>query len=351
MFGISVRARRAFTLVELLVVIAIIGILVALLIPAVNSAREAARKTTCRNRMKQQALGMLTLGETMKCLPWQGAPWPNPGKKPPTPVGARVYHCSVFFALLPFIEERAYFDKLPFNAGSDYFNDTLRITMNLSTYVCPSDNSGIGPEGRGSKGYDHTGPGTYPFHLTSYNDNGEVFVNGAYPTLKKSFRDGTSKTVEFVEHLALCGDSSGVNSVNGLLQRSVWPAIHVGTGDSNVYWQGIEVSDYPPGLYRVLVPGPFGTTSTYEVRSRRFPQAKIPDPARGNKLSYRAPQDAPTLTAAGRCEPTTASSGHYDVVFASFVDGSVQGISPDISLGSWNALLTPAGGEISPGNF
>jgi prepilin-type N-terminal cleavage/methylation domain-containing protein len=194
MFGISVRARRAFTLVELLVVIAIIGILVALLIPAVNSAREAARKTTCRNRMKQQALGMLNLGETMKCLPWQGAPWPNPRKSPITPVGARISYCSVFFALLPFIEEKTYYNKLPVGQTSAYFNDTRYITMNLSTYVCPSDNSGIGPEGRGSGGY--SGDGTLPFHLTSYNDNGEVFVGyGGYPTLKKSFKDGTSKTV------------------------------------------------------------------------------------------------------------------------------------------------------------
>jgi hypothetical protein len=101
----------------------------------------------------------------------------------------------------------------------------------------------------------------------------------------------------------------------------------------------------------VKVPGPFGTSTPYEVQAGHFPQAKIPDPSRGNKLSYRAPQDAPTLTAQGACNPLTASSGHYNVVFASFIDGSVQGITPDIALGPWNALLTPAGGEIAPTNY
>src|SRR4051794_31408410 len=64
--------RRGFTLVELLVVIAIIGILVALLLPAVQAAREAARRTQCTNHIKQMMLAMHNLESSMKCFPSGG---------------------------------------------------------------------------------------------------------------------------------------------------------------------------------------------------------------------------------------------------------------------------------------
>ena len=69
------RSRRGFTLVELLVVIAIIGILVALLLPAVQAAREAARRTTCQNQIKQLALGAINHHDTHKHFPTGGWGW------------------------------------------------------------------------------------------------------------------------------------------------------------------------------------------------------------------------------------------------------------------------------------
>ena len=100
-----VSKRRAFTLVELLVVIAIIGILVALLLPAVQAAREAARRAQCTNNLKQLALGMIQHESAHRYLPtagWWGS-WvgdPDRGFDSRQP-GGWIYN------ILPFIEEQA----------------------------------------------------------------------------------------------------------------------------------------------------------------------------------------------------------------------------------------------------
>src|SRR5215216_926371 len=105
--------RRAFTLVELLVVIAIIGILVALLLPAVQAAREAARRAQCTNNLKQHGLALQSYHDTHGVFPsnrigcWPSncpagphTSWPNKG----------VDGGSAFVLLLPFLEENSLFD-------------------------------------------------------------------------------------------------------------------------------------------------------------------------------------------------------------------------------------------------
>src|SRR4051812_24808536 len=102
------RIRQGFTLVELLVVIAIIGILVALLLPAIQAAREAARRNQCVNNLKQLSLGALNHESTFKMFPssglgykWVGDPNFGHGRKQP---GGWIYNT------LPFIEEQAIHD-------------------------------------------------------------------------------------------------------------------------------------------------------------------------------------------------------------------------------------------------
>jgi prepilin-type N-terminal cleavage/methylation domain-containing protein len=108
--------RRAFTLVELMVVIGIIAILIALLLPAIQSSREAARRLQCQNNIKQLGLATLNFETAHKELPppyWHELK-PVPGGRPIT-----VYHSTIAY-LLPFIEERAIADQYDFNQTWDH---------------------------------------------------------------------------------------------------------------------------------------------------------------------------------------------------------------------------------------
>jgi len=125
--------KSAFTLVELLVVIAIIGVLVALLLPAVQTAREAARRSQCSNNLKQLGLGLTQYADTYKGV---------------LPAGS--YACcwgTWQVALLPYIEQKALFDQ--YNGLGKYSDDAVRygagnnvnVTKQaIKSYTCPSDN-------------------------------------------------------------------------------------------------------------------------------------------------------------------------------------------------------------------
>ncbi len=123
--------RAAFTLVELLVVIAIIGILVALLLPAVHMAREASRRTDCQNHLRQIGLA-ITNFESAKRLYPPGQQWS----------GDRRATGTIDFGwgalLLPYLEEKAIFDQLDFEQPYTAATNRVAAGVVISTYLCPS---------------------------------------------------------------------------------------------------------------------------------------------------------------------------------------------------------------------
>jgi prepilin-type N-terminal cleavage/methylation domain-containing protein len=120
----SSGSKAGFTLVELLVVIAIIGVLVALLLPAVQAAREAARRSQCSNNLKQLSLGLLNYENVMSTLP---------------PAGIDSNQMSWTVLLLPYIEQQALYSQFNFNKGDwKAFNRiTLVQGVRIKALICP----------------------------------------------------------------------------------------------------------------------------------------------------------------------------------------------------------------------
>ncbi|MDR3109850.1 MAG: DUF1559 domain-containing protein, partial [Planctomycetaceae bacterium] len=202
-------SRLAFTLVELLVVIAIIGVLIALLLPAVQAAREAARRMQCSNNVKQLGLALLTREDIHKNFPAQG---------PSNPTTASVESQPSFFTyLLPFIEQTAVYDKFTAMNGNFTGRGVQSITVGMDHYatasipgfLCPSDGSGsqkaeyapgmlnyrgcLGDYAVGRPGAGHSFRGI----VGGCTDND---MKNYPPTTLAMITDGTSNTLGFSEH-------------------------------------------------------------------------------------------------------------------------------------------------------
>ena len=198
-------ARRGFTLVELLVVIAIIGILVALLLPAIQAAREAARRSQCVNNIKQLALGMQNYVDVHRNLPrasfrqsnglWWG--------------GSDLYLPSIHVAMLPFIEQTSLYERFDYsrwlwgpNASHDHppppTNENGSVTATrVNTFICPTGPSFGDDRARASNHY------AWNMGSTIYWSN--VAMNGpirrSWDTALTDILDGLSNTILLSEIL------------------------------------------------------------------------------------------------------------------------------------------------------
>jgi len=223
------RTREGFTLVELLVVIAIIGILVALLLPAVQMAREAARRASCNNNLKQVGLGLHLYHDTFQQFP---AGWTafDAGTGQADWLGEPGWSWAA--RILPYMEQTSlYADRIHFDLPiGDPANAEARLTA-VKIYRCPSD------VGQGSfiLGADHEEPiaGYTPVRLATSNyigvfgtlDPHEVYEHGAGRAngiffLNEGVRfadvlDGTSQTFAVGERSSLFASSTWVGMVRG----------------------------------------------------------------------------------------------------------------------------------------
>ncbi len=189
----SRESRRGFTLVELLVVIAIIGILVSLLLPAVQSAREAARRMQCGNNMKQIGLAFHNYHDTYNVFP----------NTEPGGFGS-LTRASAFTAILPYLELSNAYQLYDFGrVNSDPYNDTV-VSQRIPIYLCPSASLrrevpivGCDPNNRAPGTYAvSTGSGD-PWGTTAsgFPHNGAIVNIGSGTTAFRDILDGTSQTL------------------------------------------------------------------------------------------------------------------------------------------------------------
>ncbi len=199
-----IRKRQGFTLIELLVVIAIIAILVALLLPAVQQAREAARRSSCKNNLKQLGLALHNYHDVHSVFP----PAQIRGRNGSTEFGNGASWGAM---LLPYVEQGPLYDQLDFTIGifEGINGNIIRGLAGIPVAICPSDsdrNRTRSIHSSSTPNYMSSLPGTSYFHsmgpFNTYNDStnprlsgGVLTVDPAPASRMSSVKDGTSNTI------------------------------------------------------------------------------------------------------------------------------------------------------------
>ena len=220
-----VSVRRGFTLVELLVVIAIIGILIALLLPAVQAAREAARRSQCVNNIKQIGLALHNYHDAFKSFPPRavfGAGCVGPPQSP--------YHHTWLTAILPYMEQGPLYDST--DMGAPAWGQPIVSTL-VETLLCPSDYTALSDTTQtngniawtnyaGPTAWDwwlrrdrNMGPNNPPgLPITYDNTRSDGIFMADNTTLMRDINDGTSNTVLAAE-VNFAGWMRGTSYQNG----------------------------------------------------------------------------------------------------------------------------------------
>jgi prepilin-type N-terminal cleavage/methylation domain-containing protein len=348
------RRRFGFTLVELLVVIAIIGVLVALLLPAVQAAREAARRATCSSNLRQAGIALLNLESAHKKLPQAAGYWPREsgplvcstvGWCVPSPIGSKsaitgnsvltsaspAQYSTALYFMLPYMEQTAFYTDPYWNGGTTQNLQFGTKAAAPSVLLCPSDPSS-----------DFTGlinADGSPLGVANYAINIQALGHICLSTpvspklfpqygsdrkrrLPTDFSDGTGTTIVFSERYVVCPTEDSTYGRNAWL-GTVLNGLE-GTPPSNKY-------------------DPF-----FGITSMKGPQ----EPWGTGQFYVLLPQDSPGIsTGAGSCDALYLQSGHPGIILACMADASVRSINVNLSPNTWKYLQVANDGELVPNDY
>jgi prepilin-type N-terminal cleavage/methylation domain-containing protein/prepilin-type processing-associated H-X9-DG protein len=287
------RRRAAFTLVELLVVIAIIGILVSLLLPAVQAAREAARRLSCSNNMKQIGLALHNYESSHKKFPvgsWQSN------------------FISPFVAVLPMLEQSNNYQQWDFSLSYSHAYNSNVVNQRIGTYLCPS--MYLPREVPMLPARETGGPNSYLLN------------------------EGTD------DYMANCDGIFGLQ----------WPSFgytnpnrrfaDITDGTSSTFFAGETVYNYKDSLWPATAPAPFAGTIRYGTARWGVGYPKI---SLGSTLF---PFNAHVAAAMGGY-----ASQHPGGAQFLYADGSVRFHSQNMDVVTYRAAATRAGGETKSGEM
>jgi prepilin-type N-terminal cleavage/methylation domain-containing protein len=196
------RHKSGFTLIELLVVLAVIGILVALLLPAVQAVREAARRTQCTNNLKQIGLALQSYHSTHGVFPFgQGARTTHY-----SPYSSGCVQLGPHVMLLPQLEQDATYNAINFSIDTCLFTqftsaNSTAFLRPVEVFLCPSSSAGVVVDFRGNNTHYvfNTGSVWTYFERTNYGLANGVFYHLS-STRDRDIVDGLSHTAAFSEH-------------------------------------------------------------------------------------------------------------------------------------------------------
>jgi prepilin-type N-terminal cleavage/methylation domain-containing protein/prepilin-type processing-associated H-X9-DG protein len=228
--------RDGFTLVELLVVVAIVGALVALLLPAIQAARESARRTVCLNHLRQIGVAMHNYHSAYRAFPPGGVEFRPPGNHT-----RRNLAWSVF--LLPQLEEQGLYDRLNLSKAFDSPDNAAAAATVLPVYLCPSSRR-ESPLSQGRGGCDYGG--IHGERITSPNNPPKGAMIYDRPIRLSQITDGASKTL-LVSEDSWAIDGQWINARNVFDQAFAINAAPT--------WENDIRSEHPGGANGLLADG------------------------------------------------------------------------------------------------
>lgn len=296
------KSQRGFTLIELLVVIAI---LIALLLPAVQQARAAARRTQCQNNLKQIGLALHNYHDTARCFPFG--------------LGGTGPKYSALSQLLPYFEQSNLYSDIDFSSQTTAaVNDSARLAE-IPLFRCPSDFANPQPSAGGAINYVPNKGTT--LNWRDANANGVIYFMSA--TRFRDITDGTSNTAAFSERKV-------TDASNGIVSPD--SDVFLSTGNPTTPDEAVQMCD----------------AVDITDLANQFPNF-MGAPWIDGKNAYQH-INVPNARSCGfqpaRKASMGATSRHIGGVYVLLCDGATRFVSENIDRGVWRAVGTRAGNEV-----